>query len=169
MTDGSVPGTAAADAIVVFGITGDLAGQKIIPALQAMVRRGSLDVPIVGVARSGWDLDTFRSHVRTALEGRADFDEAWFDRLASRLRYVDGDYTDPDTFDRLRQALGDRRRPLHYLAIPPSLYETVIGQLDRIGCAEGSVVVEKPFGRDLASARHLNQVVTSVFPERSPG
>ena len=88
-------------------------------------------------------LPVARSH-RT--RGRADFDEAWFDRLASRLRYVDGDYTDPDTFDRLRQALGDRRRPLHYLAIPPSLYETVIGQLDRIGCAEGSVV-EKPFGR----------------------
>ncbi|MBA3764916.1 MAG: glucose-6-phosphate dehydrogenase [Actinobacteria bacterium] len=164
MTDERQP---SADALVIFGITGDLAEQKIIPALQAMVRRGSLDVPIVGVARSGWDLEKFQTHVRAALERRSDFDEAAFGRLASQLRYVDGDYTDPDTFDRLREALGDRRKPLHYLAIPPSLFETVIQQLARVGCAGGSVVVEKPFGRDLASARRLNEVVTSVFPERA--
>jgi glucose-6-phosphate 1-dehydrogenase len=156
-----------ADAMVIFGITGDLAEQKIIPALQAMVRRGNLDVPVVGVARSGWDLEKFIAHVRSALEHRPGFDESSFERLASMLRYVDGDYTDPDTFDRLAAALGDRHRPLHYLAIPPSLFETVIRQLDRVGCADGSVVVEKPFGRDLASARELDDVVTSVFAERS--
>jgi glucose-6-phosphate 1-dehydrogenase len=156
-----------ADALVIFGITGDLAKQKIIPALQAMVRRGNLEVPIVGVARSGWDLEKFTAHVRSALEHRPGFDEASFDRLASRLRYVDGDYTDPDTFDRLKASLDGHHRPLHYLAIPPSLFETVIRQLDRVGCADGSVVVEKPFGRDLASARELDDVVTSVFAERS--
>ncbi len=156
-----------ADALVIFGITGDLAEQKIIPALQAMVRRGNLDVPIVGVARSGWDLDRFQAHVRAALESQRDFDERSFEQLASQLRYVDGDYTDADTFDRLKVALGDGRRPLHYLAIPPSLFETVIQHLARVGCAGGSVVVEKPFGRDLASAQRLNEVVTSVFPERS--
>ena len=156
-----------ADALVIFGVTGDLAEQKIIPAIQAMVSGGVLDLPIVGVARSGWDLQRFETHVRTALERRPPFDDAAFARLASQLRYVDGDYTDPATFDRLRDALGDRRRPLHYLAIPPSLFETVVQQLARIGCADGSVVIEKPFGRDLASARRLNDVVTSVFAERS--
>jgi glucose-6-phosphate 1-dehydrogenase len=156
-----------ADALVIFGITGDLAEQKIIPALQAMVRRGNLDVPVVGVARSGWDLEKFIAHVRGALEHRPDFDEASFKKLASLLRYVDGDYTEPETFDRLKASLADSRRPLHYLAIPPSLFETVVWQLDRVGCADGSVVVEKPFGRDLESARELNDVVTSVFAERS--
>ncbi|MGH2539823.1 MAG: glucose-6-phosphate dehydrogenase [Actinomycetota bacterium] len=156
-----------ADALVVFGITGDLAREKIIPALQAMVRRGNLEAPIVGVARSGWDLEKFQAHVRAALEDDGSFDEASFSRLASRLRYVDGDYTDPDTFDRLKAALDGHERPLHYLAIPPSLFETVIEHLARVGCTDGSVVVEKPFGRDLASAQRLNEVVTSVFPERS--
>ncbi|CAN5796256.1 glucose-6-phosphate dehydrogenase [soil metagenome] len=159
--------TRRSDALVIFGITGDLAGQKIIPALQAMLRRGNLDAPIVGVARSGWDLEKFRAHVRAALEADGSFDDAAFERLASQLRYVDGDYTDPATFDRLKDALGDRHRPLHYLAIPPSLFETVIEQLARVGCAGGRVVVEKPFGRGLASARRLNEVVTSVFPEPS--
>ena len=102
---------------------------------------------------------------RSRTTGASDDDA--FERLASQLHYVDGDYTDPETFDRLKEALGDRRRPLHYLAIPPSLFETVIRQLARIGCAGGRVVVEKPFGRDLASARQLDEVVTSVFPERS--
>ncbi len=156
-----------ADALVVFGITGDLAREKIIPALQAMVRRGNIDVPIVGVARSGWDLEKFQAHVRAALEEDGSFDEVSFERLASRLRYVDGDYTDPDTFDRLKEALDGHERPLHYLAIPPSLFETVIQNLARVGCTNGSVVVEKPFGRDFASAQRLNEVVTSVFPERS--
>jgi glucose-6-phosphate 1-dehydrogenase len=156
-----------ADALVIFGITGDLAEQKIIPALQAMVAKGNLEVPVVGVARSGWDLEKFIAHVRGALEQRTDFDEGSFRQLASRLRYVDGDYTEPETFDRLKASLDDRHRPLHYLAIPPSLFETVVRQLDRVGCADGSVVVEKPFGRDLESARELDDVVTSVFAERS--
>jgi glucose-6-phosphate 1-dehydrogenase len=159
--------TDRADALVIFGITGDLARQKIIPALQAMIRHGSLDVPVVGVARSGWDLEKFQAHVREALAAdEAGLDEAAYDRLASLLRYVDGDYTDPETFDRLAEALGGHRRALHYLAIPPSLFETVIEQLTRIGCAEhGGVVVEKPFGRDLASAHRLNEVLRSAFAE----
>ncbi len=156
-----------ADALVIFGITGDLARQKIIPALQAMVRHGSLDVPVVGVARSGWDLEKFQAHVRESLAAdEAGLDEAAFAELSSRLRYVDGDYTDGDTFDRLRDALGGSLRPLHYLAIPPSLFETVAQHLARVGCAEhGSVVVEKPFGRDLASAQGLNAIISSVFAE----
>ncbi|HEY5905587.1 MAG TPA: glucose-6-phosphate dehydrogenase, partial [Actinomycetota bacterium] len=156
-----------ADALVIFGITGDLARQKIIPALQAMVRHGSLDVPVVGVARSGWDLEKFQAHVRESLAAdEAGLDEVAFAELSSRLRYVDGDYTDGDTFDRLRDALGESRRPLHYLAIPPSLFETVAQHLARVGCAEhGSVVIEKPFGRDLGSARRLNAIISSVFAE----
>ena len=156
-----------ADALVIFGITGDLARQKIIPALQSMVRRGSLDVPVVGVARSGWDLEKFQAHVREALvDDEAGLDESAFAELSSKLRYVDGDYTDGETFDELARALGDHRRPLHYLAIPPSLFETVAQHLARVGCAEhGSVVVEKPFGRDLASAHELNRIISSVFAE----
>jgi glucose-6-phosphate 1-dehydrogenase len=155
------------DALVIFGITGDLARQKIIPALQAMVRRGSLDVPIVGVARSGWDLEKFQAHVRDALAAdERGLDETAYAQLASQLRYVDGDYTDDATFDRLADALGEHRRPLHYLAIPPSLFETVVQQLARIGTAErGGVVVEKPFGRDLGSARRLNAIICSAFGE----
>ena len=153
-----------ADALVVFGITGDLAREKIIPALQAMVRHGDLDVPIVGVARSGWNLEKFQAHVRAALEEDGSFDEASFGKLASRLRYVDGDYTDPETFDQLKEALDGHERPLHYLAIPPSLFETVIQHLARVGLPNGSVVVEKPFGRDLASAQRLNEVVDVRLP-----
>ncbi len=156
-----------ADSLVIFGITGDLARQKIIPALQAMIRHGTLDVPVVGVARSGWDLDKFQTHVRESLAAdEAGLDEEAFTHLAAQLRYVDGDYTDGDTFDRLRDALGESSRPLHYLAIPPPLFETVAQHLARVGCAErGSVVIEKPFGRDLASAQRLNAIISSVFAE----
>ena len=156
-----------ADSLVIFGITGDLARQKIIPALQAMIRHGTLDVPVVGVARSGWDLEKFQAHVRESLTAdEAGLDEQAFTRLSAQLRYVDGDYIDGDTFDRLRDALGESRRPLHYLAIPPSLFETVAQHLARVGCAEhGSVVIEKPFGRDLESARRLNAIISSVFAE----
>jgi glucose-6-phosphate 1-dehydrogenase len=156
------------DALVVFGITGDLAYQKVIPALQAMVRRGNLNVPVVGVARSGWNLQRVTERMRASLDDHGGEDEPSFAKLHSMLRYVDGDYTDPATFDRLRQELGNARRPLFYLAIPPSLFEAVVKNLAGAGCADdGRVVVEKPFGRDLSSARELNAVVRSVFPEES--
>jgi glucose-6-phosphate 1-dehydrogenase len=156
------------DALVVFGITGDLAYQKVIPALQAMVRRGNLNVPVVGVARSGSNLERLTERIRASLDDHGGVDEPTFAKLHSLLRYVDGDYTDPATFDRLRQELGNARRPLFYLAIPPSLFEAVVKNLAGAGCADdGRVVVEKPFGRDLSSARELNAVVRSVFPEES--
>ncbi|MDP9299241.1 MAG: glucose-6-phosphate dehydrogenase, partial [Actinomycetota bacterium] len=156
------------DALVVFGITGDLAYQKIIPALQAMVRRGNLNVPVVGVARSGWNLGKLEERMRASLDDHGGVDDAAFTKLTSSLRYVDGDYTDPATFDRLCQELGDARRPLFYLAIPPTLFEAVVKNLAGAGCADdGRVVVEKPFGRDLSSARELNAVIRSVFPEES--
>jgi len=156
------------DALVVFGITGDLAYQKVIPALQALVRRGNLNVPVVGVARSGSNLERLTERIRASLDDHGGVDEPTFAKLHSMLRYVDGDYTDPATFDRLRQELGEARRPLFYLAIPPSLFEAVVKNLAGAGCADdGRVVVEKPFGRDLSSARELNAVVRSVFPEES--
>ncbi|MGZ8571870.1 MAG: glucose-6-phosphate dehydrogenase, partial [Actinomycetota bacterium] len=154
------------DALVLFGITGDLAYQKIIPALQSMVQRGDLDVPVVGVARSGWGRDRLIERMRASLDDHGGVDRDAFGRLTELLRYVDGDYTDPATFDRLREALGRADRPLHYLAIAPSLLETVVQNLARAGCAgHARIVVEKPFGRDLASARMLNEVIRSVFPE----
>ncbi|MGZ8578622.1 MAG: glucose-6-phosphate dehydrogenase [Actinomycetota bacterium] len=154
------------DALVLFGITGDLAYQKIIPALQSMVQRGDLDVPVVGVARSGWGRERLIERMRASLDDHGGVDRDAFGRLTELLRYVDGDYTDPATFDRLREALGEADRPLHYLAIAPSLLETVVQNLARAGCAgHARIVVEKPFGRDLASARMLNEVIRSVFPE----
>jgi glucose-6-phosphate 1-dehydrogenase len=156
------------DALVLFGITGDLAFQKIVPALQSMVRRKNLAVPVVGVARSGWSKERLVERMHASLTEHGGVDTAAFERLVALLRYVDGDYTDPDTFQRLRSSLGDARRPLHYLAIPPSLFETVVMNLDAAGCAEHArVVVEKPFGRDLASARALNAVLGRVFPEEA--
>ena len=159
------------DAFVFFGATGDLAYKQIFPALQALIRRGQLDMPIIGVARSGWSLDQLRARARQSVEQHGGVDEAAFAQLAARLRYIDGDYTDAATFDKLRRALdgaGDQRSgsPLHYLAIPPSLFGTVVRQLARSGCAtEARVVVEKPFGRDLASAQALNRTLHAVFPE----
>lgn len=154
------------DALVVFGITGDLAYKQIIPALQAMIRRGHLTVPIVGVAKAGWDVDQVRQRARESLEAHGGVDAGAFDQLVSHLRYVDGDYRDPSTFSRLREALGNARRPLHYLAIPPSLFATVGDGLVHGGCAEDArIILEKPFGRDLASARALNQTLHKNFPE----
>ena len=154
------------DALVLFGITGDLAYQKIIPALQAMARRGNLTVPVVGVARSGWNLERMVERMRASLEDHGGVDEAAFARLVSKLRYVDGDYTDHATFGRLKQELGTSKHPLHYLAIPPSIFETVVEHLEGSGCARGArVVIEKPFGRDLRSAQELNAVIRRVFPE----
>jgi glucose-6-phosphate 1-dehydrogenase len=154
------------DALVIFGTTGDLAYKKIFPALNAMTRRGHLDVPVVGVARSDWTLEQFREHVRESIERHGRFDEATFSRLRERLRYVRGDYGHPVTMEKLRRELGTAKRPVHYLAIPPSLFETVVRGLGGSGCArDARVVVEKPFGRDLASAQALNQTLHEVFDE----
>jgi glucose-6-phosphate 1-dehydrogenase len=157
-----------ADALVLFGITGDLAFKKIFPAVQRLIQRGALDVPIIGVARGGQSLEALRERIRGSLEENGGVDSAAFARLTELLQYVDGDYREPDTFRALRAALGSSRHPLHYLALPPSLFATVAEHLRASGCAEGaSVVVEKPFGRDHESARKLNDALHSSFDERS--
>jgi glucose-6-phosphate 1-dehydrogenase len=161
-------GAGPAEALVLFGGTGDLAHKMIFPALYAMVKRGSLAVPVIGVAYSKWDLQQFRERVRDSIVKHAGGidDEQAFDRLVGLLGYVDGDYNDPGTFTALKGALGGVRRPAYYLAIPPSLFETVIEGLGQAGLAgDARVIVEKPFGRDLDSARELNRVARSVFPE----
>ena len=154
------------DALVFFGATGDLAYKQIFPALQAMIRRDSLNVPIVGVAKAGWGLEQLVARARDSLTHHGGVDEHAFARLTALLRYVDGDYRDPATFDRLRTELAGATHPLHYLAIPPSMFETVAEGLARIGASAGArVVVEKPFGRDLASAKALNRAVRRVFAD----
>jgi glucose-6-phosphate 1-dehydrogenase len=154
------------DAFVFLGATGDLAFKKIFPALQAMVRRGHLDVPVIGVAR-GSSLEALKESAHASVEQHGGgVDPVAFPRLMNLLRFVSGDYQDPATFERLRVALGSATRPLHYLAIPPSLFPTVVTSLGRSGCAAGArVVIEKPFGRDLASARALNATLHSIFGE----
>ena len=159
---------AQSDALVLFGASGDLAHKKILPALYAMVRHGKLTVPIIGVAKSDWTLDDLRAHTRDAIRAAGAFDQSTLDRLLGLMRYVDGDYHDAATFDRLREALAGSRQPLYYLAIPPSLFPAVIKGLSRCGAAhDARVVVEKPFGRDLGSALALNRTLGRVFPERS--
>jgi glucose-6-phosphate 1-dehydrogenase len=154
------------DALVFFGITGDLAYKKIFPALHAMARRGQLDVPVVGVARSGWSTEQLVARARDSIEHHGGFDPAAFQTLASGLTYVDGDYRDATTYARLRGLLGAARHPLHYLASPPALFEPVVAGLADAGCSPGSrIVVEKPFGRDLASAQALNAALHRVFDE----
>ena len=154
------------DALVFFGATGDLAYKKIFPALQAMVRRGHLNVPVIGVAKAGWDLGRLRARARDSVEKHGGLDPAAFDKLSGLLRYVDGDYHDPATFRAIRQELGAARHPAHYLAIPPVLFGVVVDQLGKSGCARGArVIVEKPFGRDLASARDLNRILLGNFEE----
>jgi len=157
------------DALVFFGATGDLAYKKIFPALQAMARRRRLDFPVVGVAKSGWKLPDLIERARGSLaEHGGGVDEAAFKLLSERLRYVDGDYADEATFTQLRAALDGSRRPTHYFAIPPSMFPTVIEQLRKAGLTEGArVVIEKPFGRDLATARALNEVLHRALPEES--
>jgi glucose-6-phosphate 1-dehydrogenase len=163
--------TTRSDALVFFGATGDLAYKKIFPALQAMMLRDGLDLPIIGVAHSGWD--TVKLHQRAhdslaqaAKDHGGSVDEAAFAKLAARLQYVDGDYNDVATFKKLKLALGEAKRPLHYLAIPPSLFGVVAKNLQQVGCSDDArIVVEKPFGRDLASARELNRTLHGVFPE----
>jgi len=154
------------DALVFFGATGDLAYKKIFPALQAMVKRGRLNTPVVGVAKSGWNLDQLRTRARDSIEKHGGVDTAAFGQLSGLLRYVDGDYQDPATFQKLRKELGSAERPAHYLAIPPALFETVVEQLGKSGCAKNArVIIEKPFGTDLASARELNRTLLATFQE----
>jgi glucose-6-phosphate 1-dehydrogenase len=153
------------DAFVFFGATGDLAHKKTFPALYAMVRSG-LDIPIIGMARAGWTLDKLKKRARDSVEHSDDFDPACFEKLAAQLRYVDGDYTDPATFTKLKQALGSAKRPIHYLAIPPSMFASVVQGLAKSGCAaDARVIVEKPFGRDLATAQSLDRTLHEVFAE----
>jgi len=158
-----------ADALVFFGATGDLAYKKIFPALQALARRGRLDIPIVGVAKSGWTRDQLLERCRASLrENGGGVDEDVFARLAPHIRYVDGDYNDLATFGQVKAELGPCARPLHYLAIPPSMFPVVVRQLQATGLTVGArVIVEKPFGRDLASARALNRTLHEFFPESS--
>jgi glucose-6-phosphate 1-dehydrogenase len=154
------------DALVFFGATGDLAYKKIFPALQAMIKRGHLDVPVVGVAKDDWNLERFRARAYDSLDKHGGVDTAAFSKLIGLLRYVDGDYADPATFQAIRKELAGAQRPAHYLAIPPLLFGTVVEQLAKSGSAEGArVIVEKPFGNDLASAIELNRVLHAAFPE----
>src|SRR5262245_36993365 len=154
------------DALVFFGATGDLAYKKIFPSLQAMIRRGRLDMPVIGVAKAGWNLEQFKARARDSVIKHGGLDEAAFAKLSSLLRYVDGAYEDPATFAALRRELGAAKHPAHYLAIPPVLFEVVVQQLGKSNCARGArVIVEKPFGRDLASARTLNGILHSNFKE----
>ena len=156
------------DALVFFGATGDLAHKKIFPALQALAQRGHLDRPIIGVANAGWTLDQLKERARDSVENYGGLDPDAFAQLSRCLHYIDGDYGDPATFQKLRQELGDSQRPLHYLAIPPSLFAVVIQQLGDSGCAkQARAVIEKPFGHDFTSAQELNAVVHRIFPEEN--
>ena len=161
--------TTQSDALVIFGVTGDLAHKMIFPALYAMVKRGTLKVPVIGVAFPKWSIARLHKRATDSIE-RSDGvdDKRALQRLLSLLQYVSGDYKDSNTFAAIKETLGNAKRPVHYLAIPPSLFETVIQGLGAAGLAKNArVIVEKPFGRDLASARKLNQVARATFPEDS--
>ena len=158
----------SSDALVFFGATGDLAHKKIFPALQKLAKRGKLEIPVIGVAKSGWNLQQLQERAKDSVESYGGLDARGFPKLISRLTYIDGDYSDPATFAKLRQELGSSQHPLHYLAIPPFLFPEVIKQLHASGCAVGGrVVIEKPFGHDLSSARTLNEVVHTAFAEEN--
>ena len=159
---------APADALVFFGATGDLANKKIFPALQSMVRRGVLDVPVIGVAKQGWKLADLQARAKESVtKNGGGVDRDAFPKLLKLLRYVDGDYADPAVFDAVRKELGNAQHPMHYLAIPQGLFGLVGKQLARSGCAKGArLVVEKPFGNDLASAQKLNETLHEVFAEK---
>jgi glucose-6-phosphate 1-dehydrogenase len=157
---------AHSDALVFFGATGDLAYKKIFPSLQTMVKRGNLNVPVIGVAKSGWTLEQLRGRARESIEKHVGLDAAAFDKLSGLLRYVDGDYNNAATYQAIRKELGAAERPAHYLAIPPALFGTVVEQLAKAGCTAGArIVVEKPFGRDLPSAQTLNRILLKTFTE----
>lgn len=154
------------DSLVFFGITGDLAYKQIFPALYAMVRRGHLNMPIIGVAGRPWSNQQLQNHVHDSLKEHGDVDQATFDKLCSMLKYISGNYNDEATYSKLRNALGNAQRPLHYMAIPPSMFGPVVEGLAKAGCTNNArVIVEKPFGRDLASAQSLNAILHSAFPE----
>ncbi len=154
------------DAFVFFGATGDLAHKKIFPALQRLAKRGRLDIPVIGVAKSGWNLDQLKQRAKDGVEHYGGLDPEGFQKLMNVLRYIDGDYSDPKTFQQVREQLGSAQHPIHYLAIPPNLFPEVVKQLKAAGCTTGArVVIEKPFGRDLASAQQLNQTLHQEFAE----
>jgi glucose-6-phosphate 1-dehydrogenase len=156
------------DAFVFFGATGDLAHKKIFPALYAMVRRDRFHIPIIGMARAGWTLEKLKDRARESVKNSGDYDEKSFEQLAGLLRYVGGDYADPETFKKLKGALGTAKSPIHYLAIPPSMFSSAAKGLKSSGCADNArVIVEKPFGRDLASAQALDKTLHEVFDESS--
>ncbi len=159
---------ALSDALVFLGATGDLAYKQIFPALQGLVREEGLNVPIVGVAKSGWGLEQFRARAKDSLEHHGSFNDADFARLVKLLKYVDGDYNDPQTFQQLKQALGPAGRPLHYLAIPPALFGAVGSALAASKLNQNArIVVEKPFGHDLESAQALDRTLVQYFPEEA--
>ena len=163
-----MPDRIHSDALVFFGATGDLAYKQIFPALQAMIRHGHLDTRIIGVAGRPWSSDQLREHARQSLTEHGGVNEAAFAKLSQQMQYISGDYGSPEVYEKLREALGSAAHPVHYLAIPPSLFGPVVEGLGKSGCANGArVVVEKPFGRDLQSARELNQILRSVFPEEA--
>jgi glucose-6-phosphate 1-dehydrogenase len=156
------------DALVFFGATGDLAYKKIFPSLQAMVKHGRLNVPVIGVAKAGWNLDQLKERARDSVEKHGGIDPPSFDKLMGLLRYVDGDYNDGATFKELRKQLGSAEHPVHYLAIPPVMFGPVVEQLKKADCTRGArVIIEKPFGRDLESALKLNAILLDTFDERS--
>jgi len=165
-TDPKTSDATPSDALVFFGVSGDLAFKKIFPSLHAMAKRGRLTVPVIGVARRPWSIDAFRAHARDSIEQHGGLDEAAFDKLAGLLHYVSGNYDDPATFKALRAELGAAQHPAHYLAIPPAMFGPVVEQLAASGCTVGArVIVEKPFGRDLASAQALNRILLGSFDE----
>jgi glucose-6-phosphate 1-dehydrogenase len=156
------------DAFVFFGATGDLAYKKIFPSLQSMVKRGTLNIPVVCVAKAGWNLEQLRARARDSVEKHGGADPIAFEKLSGLLRYVDGDYNDPATFAEIRSQLGNCQRPAHYLAIPPMLFGLVVEQLGKSNLTKGArVIIEKPFGTDLTSARALNAILLGTFPEQA--
>src|SRR5215468_1604898 len=156
------------DVLVFFGATGDLAYKKIFPSLQAMIKRGHLNVPVIGVAKADWNIDQLRERARDSVEKHGGgIDSAAFDKLCGLLRYVDGDYKDAATFQAIRKELDSAEQPAHYLAIPPALFGLVVEQLAKASCTNGGrVVVEKPFGHDLTSAQALNKILLGTFDEK---
>ncbi len=156
----------SSDTLVFFGATGDLAYKKIFPALQAMVKRGTLNVPVIGVAKAGWNLDQLKARAKDSVEKHGGLDPSAFQKLSQLLHYVDGDYNDAATFQALRKEMGTCQRPAHYLAIPPAAFGTVVEHLSQTGCnKEARVIIEKPFGRDLPSAKDLNAILLKTFDE----
>src|ERR1700681_4885239 len=163
---GSLQSSQVSDALVFFGATGNLAYKKTFPALQHMIQAGNLNVPVIGIAKAGWTLEQLRARAHDSLAHHGEVDEEAFSKLVGLLQYIDGDYQGPATFEKLRQLLGHSQRPIHYLAIAPSMFGAVVKGLEASGCAKNArVILEKPFGRDLASAQKLNATLHSIFPE----